>query len=146
MLSSMLAYTTATATPDPSLVFDLHHSSRQCQIFNPLSKARDRTRNFMVPSWIHFCCGTRGTPSLVTFFSATPVDHCGPVSWGHISWTLCHVVTGVRARQPECPGENQTTSWDIGRKSKERNLEKKRNQASCFLILAFFFFFLLFPL
>ena len=37
------AYTTATATRDPSLVFDLYHSSRQCLILNPLSDARDRT-------------------------------------------------------------------------------------------------------
>ena len=39
----LLAYTTATATPDPSGVFDLPHSSWQCQIPNPLSEARDRT-------------------------------------------------------------------------------------------------------
>ena len=32
------AYTTATATPDPSSVCDLHHSSQQCQILNPLSE------------------------------------------------------------------------------------------------------------
>ena len=37
------AYTTATATPEWSLVCDLHHSSRQCRIFNPLSKAMDQT-------------------------------------------------------------------------------------------------------
>ena len=37
------AYTTATATRNPSLVCDIHHSSRQLQILNPLSKARDRT-------------------------------------------------------------------------------------------------------
>ena len=37
----LLAYTTATATPDPSLVLDLHHSSQQRQILTPLSKARD---------------------------------------------------------------------------------------------------------
>ena len=30
-----------TATPDPSRVCDLHHSSGQCQILNPLSEARD---------------------------------------------------------------------------------------------------------
>jgi len=48
----LLAYTTTTATQDPSSVYDLHHSSRQHQILNPLSKARDRTRNLMVPSWI----------------------------------------------------------------------------------------------
>ena len=27
--------------PDQSCIFDLHHSSQQCQILNPLSKARD---------------------------------------------------------------------------------------------------------
>ena len=37
------ADTTATATPDPSCVWDLHPSSRQHQILNPLSKARDGT-------------------------------------------------------------------------------------------------------
>ena len=41
------AYTTATATQDLSLVFDLHHSSRQCRILNPLSEATDRTHNLM---------------------------------------------------------------------------------------------------
>ena len=46
------AYTTATATQDPSCICDLHHSSWQYQILNPLSKARDRTRNLMIPSWI----------------------------------------------------------------------------------------------
>ena len=37
------AYTIATATPDPSHVCGLHHSSWQCQIFNPLSESRDWT-------------------------------------------------------------------------------------------------------
>ena len=37
------AYITATATPDLSHVCDLHHSSWQRQIPNPLNKARDRT-------------------------------------------------------------------------------------------------------
>ena len=44
------AYTTATATPDPSRVCDLHHGSWQCWILNSLSEARDQTRNLMVPS------------------------------------------------------------------------------------------------
>ena len=48
----LLAYTTATGTSDLSLVCDLHHSSQQYQILNPLSEARDRTCNLMVPSWI----------------------------------------------------------------------------------------------
>ena len=39
----MPTYTTATATPDLSCSWDLHHSSRQRQILNPLTKARDQT-------------------------------------------------------------------------------------------------------
>ena len=56
------AYTTATATPDLTHICNIYHSSRQPWIFNPLSEARDGTRNFMVPSWICFCCTTTGTP------------------------------------------------------------------------------------
>ena len=39
----LLAYTTATASPDPtpSSVWDLHLSSRQRQILNPLSKVQE---------------------------------------------------------------------------------------------------------
>ena len=46
------AYARATTMRDPSLVFDLHHSSRQHGILNPLSEAGDRTRNLMVPNQI----------------------------------------------------------------------------------------------
>ena len=39
----VLAYTTATtAMPDLSHICNLHHSSQQCLILNPLSKARDQ--------------------------------------------------------------------------------------------------------
>ena len=33
-------------------ICNLHHSSWQCWIINPLSKGKDRTRNLMVPSQI----------------------------------------------------------------------------------------------
>ena len=46
------AYTRATATSDLSLVCDLHHSSRQRWILNPLRKARNGIHNLMVSSWI----------------------------------------------------------------------------------------------
>ena len=52
------AYTTATAMPDPSL----HHSSRQWQILNPLSKARDGICILMDPRQIRFHWATMGTP------------------------------------------------------------------------------------
>ena len=57
----LLAYARATAMPDPSLVCNLHHSSRQCQILNSLSQVRNLTSNLMVPSWICFPHATMGT-------------------------------------------------------------------------------------
>ena len=42
--SQLPAYTTATATPDPSCIYDLSQCSlQQHQILNPLSKARGGT-------------------------------------------------------------------------------------------------------
>ena len=37
----LLGYATATAIPDPSRVCDLHHSSQQYRILDPLSESRD---------------------------------------------------------------------------------------------------------
>ena len=51
----LMAYTTATATRDPSYICDLHHSSWQRWILNPLSKARDRTHILMDTSWFCYC-------------------------------------------------------------------------------------------
>ena len=62
------AYTRATAMPDPSHICGLHHSSQQRWILNPLSKARDWTRNLTVSGQIHFCCATMGTPWTVSLF------------------------------------------------------------------------------
>ena len=46
----LLAQATAKATRDLSYVFDLHHSSRQYQILNPLREARNRTYILLNPS------------------------------------------------------------------------------------------------
>ena len=48
----LLSYTTTTATEDPSRVYKLHHSSQQCWILHPLSKARDQTGILVDASWI----------------------------------------------------------------------------------------------
>ena len=55
------AYVTATATQDPSWVYNLHHSSRQRWILNLLSEARDRTLILMDTGWICYYWATMGT-------------------------------------------------------------------------------------
>ena len=50
----LLAYTTATAMSELSHVCNLYHSSWQCWILNPLSKAKDATQILMDTSWIHY--------------------------------------------------------------------------------------------
>ena len=49
-----LAYTTATAMPDPNRACDLYQSSWQRRILNPLSEARDRTCILTDTGEIHF--------------------------------------------------------------------------------------------
>ena len=60
------AYSTATAKQNLSRVCDLHHSSWECRIPNPLSEARDGTRILMDTSLILFCCATMATPAVIT--------------------------------------------------------------------------------
>ena len=48
----LLAYAKATAMPGLNRICSLHHSSWQHWILNPLSEARDRTRDLMVPGRI----------------------------------------------------------------------------------------------
>ena len=55
-------YTTATGTWDLSHDYDLHHSSQQHWIPNPLSQARDQTHILTDTSQICFHCTTMGTP------------------------------------------------------------------------------------
>ena len=44
----------STAMLDLSHVCDLHHSSRQRRILNPLSEARDRIHILMDTSWVRY--------------------------------------------------------------------------------------------
>ena len=44
------------------------HGNAKTLRINPLSKARDWTRNLMVSSQIHFRCATTGTPFFLSFF------------------------------------------------------------------------------
>ena len=56
----LVGYATGTAMLDLSHICHLHYSSWQRWMLNPLSKARNYTRNLLVPSWICFRCATTG--------------------------------------------------------------------------------------
>ena len=56
------AYTTATAIPDASLIYNLHHSSQPCGILNLLREARNQTCFLMGASQIRFRRAMTGTP------------------------------------------------------------------------------------
>ena len=58
------AYTIASAMPDPSHVCDLHHSSQQFQILNPLREARDQTQVLMHTRQVRYFWAMIETPSL----------------------------------------------------------------------------------
>ena len=66
----LLVTATAKATQGLSHVCELHHSSWQCQILNPLSKVRDRTCIFMDTSRIHFCWTMTGIPHSEDFVNS----------------------------------------------------------------------------
>ena len=81
-----LAYTTAPATPDLSHICHLHHSSRQRQVPNPLSKAGDRTCILMDTSQVHFLWATMRTP-LIYFIRG----HLHLLFWG-LSLKVCRAI------------------------------------------------------
>ena len=74
------AYATVTATLDPSRLGDLHHSSRQPRIVNPLSKARGRTCILMDTSGVCNPLSHNGNSPPPTFFSVKNFEkmtyHC----------------------------------------------------------------------
>ena len=75
------AYTTGYA--GSKRVCDLHHSSWQRWILDPLSEARDGTHSLVVSSRICFCCATMGTP-IFGLFRATPTAYGVSQAWGQI--------------------------------------------------------------
>ena len=91
------AYTTATATKNPSHICDLHRISQQHWILNPLSNARDWTRNLMVLSRICFCCATMGT-HVVYSFCFVLFCFCFLFCLFAISWATSSAFGGSQAR------------------------------------------------
>ena len=58
-----LAYATATAMQDLTHNGDLHHTSWQRWILNPLSRARDQTHILIDANWVCYCWATTGPNS-----------------------------------------------------------------------------------
>ena len=77
------ACATTTVTPDLSHICNLHYSSWQCQILNPLSRARDQTLILMGTSWLCFCWVTAGTPrqGFLKSVLGESVSRCVISSW-----------------------------------------------------------------
>ena len=89
-----LANTTATATSNLSCVCNLHHSSQQCWILNPLKEARIQTCILVDASQIHFHWATTGTPLL---FSINL-----PRSLSSKYWSSLFSYTALRHFTPKC--------------------------------------------
>ena len=49
------AYATTTAMWDPGHICEIHHSSQQCWILNPLHEARYQTQVLVDTSWVCYC-------------------------------------------------------------------------------------------
>ena len=77
----MLAYTTATARPDLSLIGNLHHSSGQCRILNPLSEARDGICVLTNAHQIRFHWVTMGTPLIYLMNVSWLPTMCEVLDW-----------------------------------------------------------------
>ena len=65
----LLAYTTAAATLDLSGICDLHRSSQQHWILNPLSEVRDRTPVLMDTSEVLNVLSHNGNSRMIHFFA-----------------------------------------------------------------------------
>ena len=97
----------ATASWDLSHICDLHHSSWQCQIPDPLSKARDQTCILMDTSWIHFHCAMTGIPQIRNSFTILSLSIFFSFSFAFFLfsfWNLKDITTRsfvMNARVPE---------------------------------------------
>ena len=104
----------------------LHHSSRQRQILNPLSEARDWTCVLMDPSQIHFCCATTGTPDKTDFKTKTMkkdkegiptlAQWAPPCLWSTRTqvWSLAYVAQWVKGSSIAAAAAHVTSvAWDM---------------------------------
>ena len=86
--------------PNCICICDLHHSSQQHRILNPLREARDQTHNLMGPSRICFRCAMMGTPWFTIsirykMITPSPVTFCHQQSYPNIISIIIFPVLGI---------------------------------------------------
>ena len=100
------AYTTATATRNPSRICDPHHSSWQHRVLNPRSEARDRTRVRVVPRQILNPLSHNGNSRKISLYpERDDAEERGDGS----AWTL--VAVGVERRMGTLAQGEEGSLW-----------------------------------
>ena len=83
------AYTTASATPDPSRICDLNCSLEQHQILNPRTEARDRTHTLTDTSWVfNPLSHNRNSHTYISFHPTIPLLGILTEIKAEISWEV----------------------------------------------------------
>ena len=96
------AFAIATATQDPGHICDLHHSSQQCQILNPLSKARDQTCVLMDTSGVHNPLSHNGNSRVLLILERKDVWSIN-IALPPPQWVLALSTLGLRATSSASP-------------------------------------------
>ena len=88
----------------PSLICNLHNSSQQRWILNPLSEARDQTWVFMAISQVCYCWATRETPNGPIVLKSCKKNRCNSskptkqYSWSLEQWVMFSVESFMRSQ------------------------------------------------
>ena len=79
----LLAYATATAMRNPSSVCNPYHSSRQHQVLNPLSEARNPTHVLRDTSWSFNLLSHNGNLMMLRFLASRNILGMGMIQGGY---------------------------------------------------------------
>ena len=79
-------------TWDPSHICSLHHSSRQCQILNPLSEARDQTHILMDTSRVRNVRSHNSNSEIHSIFGASSNENLSAVVEVHGKYCCLKII------------------------------------------------------
>ena len=121
--SPVAAYATATATQNLSHICDLHHSSQQRWILNPLSRARGQTLIFMDISWFHYHWAITGTPKSILDDTVSLILQ---ICIAFLLWTEHQPALGIQCETRQKP--HPLPSWGLLSSSKRQTLIKQAHK------------------